>query len=95
MASVLFPLSAWPVLGNSGSEYHLRGGSCIVPITAVCGHIPTIKMQKNRKSLTSAASREGWEFAACPNASCKASKVSHSLLLMSGQPGVSRVKVST
>lgn len=49
MASVLFPLSAWPVLGNSGWEYQLRGGSCIVPITAVCGHIPTIKTQKEKK----------------------------------------------
>ena len=52
MASVLFPLSAWPVLGNSDWKYQLRGGSCIVLITAVCGHIPTIKMQKNTKSLS-------------------------------------------
>lgn len=69
MASVLFPLSAWPVLGNSGREYQLRGGSCIVPITAVCGHIPTIKMQKNTKSLSPLDPREGWEFAVWPNAS--------------------------
>lgn len=83
MASVLFPLSAWPVLGNSGWEYQLRGGSCIVPITAVCGHIPTIKTQKEKKeekkkpttkSLSSLDPREDWEFAVWPNASWKAWK---------------------
>jgi hypothetical protein len=69
MASILFPLSGWPVLGNSALEYQLRGSSCIVPITTVCGHIPIIKIKKNTKSLSSFGPREGWDFTVCPNAS--------------------------
>lgn len=100
MASVLFPLSQPGLfLGNSGGEYQLRGGSCIVPITAVCGHIPTIKTQKEKgkkentptKSLSSVDPREDWEFGCLAKCLMESLKefLLHTLLLMTGQPVVS------
>lgn len=78
----------------------MRGGSCIVPITAVCGHIPTIKTQKEKKeekkknpprnhSLHLIPERTGsLLFGQMPHEKLERVLL-HTLLLMAGQPGVS------